>query len=94
MLEMVLIQDVSVNYLKRHLRLKRGRTLQFLMKLDPKFKRTRSSLIMMKDISTLSEVDGILIQKQVHMDIGKNDEEHLQESIIAHRVEKRKYNES
>ena len=35
--------------------------IQFLMKLDPKYKQTRSSLIMMKELPTLSKVYGILI---------------------------------
>lgn len=64
------------------------------MKLNPKYKQTRSNLIMMKDLPSLSEVYVILIQEQVHLDIGKNEEDLLQESSMAHRVEKRKHYDS
>ena len=47
---------------------------------------------MMKDLPTSSEVYGILIQEQVHQDIGKLDDP--QEPMMTHKVEKRSYSES
>lgn len=69
----------------------RGRVIQFLMKLDPKYKQTRSSLIMMKELPSLSEIYSILVQEQVHQGIGLLDDNEVQETGMAHRVEKRRF---
>lgn len=71
----------------------RSRVIQFLMKLDPKYKQTRSSLIMMKELPSLSEIYSILVQEQVHQGIGKHEDADTQDMAMAHRVEKRKFGE-
>ena len=45
------------------------------MKLDLKYKQIKSSLIMMKEFSTLSKVYGILVQGLVHQNILEHDNE-------------------
>ena len=72
----------------------RARVIQFLMKLDAKYKQTRSSLIMMQDLPTLSEIYCILVQEQVHQGISTHDESEVQEVSMAHRVEKKKFMEN
>lgn len=46
---------------------------------------------MMKELPTLSEIYCILLQKLVHQDIGNYEDSNVQNSVMAHRVEKRKY---
>lgn len=64
------------------------------MKLDAKYKHTRSSLIMMKELPSMSEIYGILVQEQVHQGITKGDLGDIQENSMAYRVEKRKYDKN
>ena len=52
------------------------------MKLDSKYKQTRSSLIMMNELSSMSEIYGILVQEQVYQGITKDDLGDIQENSI------------
>ena len=72
----------------------RSRVIQFLMKLDPKYKQTRSSLIMMKELPSFSKIYSILVQEQVHQGIGKIEDIETQEMSMASKAEKRKFNDN
>ncbi|CAO2832369.1 unnamed protein product [Amaranthus hypochondriacus] len=72
----------------------RNKIIQFLIKLDSRYKQRRSLLIMMKALLTISKVYGILIQEQVHLDIGKYDDLSVQEPAMAEGRKKTKFYDS
>ena len=72
----------------------RRRIIQFLMKLDGKYQQTRSSIVIMKDLSTVSKAYRILIQEQTHQEISKMDHFTEQDTPMACRIEKRKHYDS
>lgn len=79
--------DVSKKALQSQ---QRRRIIQFLMKLDGKYQQTRSSILIMKDLPTVSEAYRILIQEQTHQEISKITHTIEQDTSMACRVEKRK----
>lgn len=72
----------------------RMKLIQFLMKLDTKYHQTRSKILMMKDLPSVSEAYSILMQEQTHQEISKGNQNDLQENPLDCMVDKRKFHES
>ena len=79
--------EISSKILKSQ---QRRRLIQFLIKLDDRYHQARSSILMLKDVPTVSEAYGILLQEQTHQEISKGGHTSANEEGIACRVHKRK----
>lgn len=61
------------------------------MKLDIKYQQARNSILMLKDVPTVSEAYGILLQEQTHQEISKGGHIPVSEEGIVCKADKRKY---
>ena len=80
---------------KKMIKIQQGRKLmEFLMKMNPKYRHIRSNILMIKEPPSAAEADKILMREQTHQELSKSTHVEEQETPIACRIEnKRKYGE-